>query len=177
VGEADEPTASALLRVDQEPVVVCLTPVMAIVNVPLGDRNKGPAHRRRRAGRRESSHRRPGSALMGRGREHPNRAGCSPSCRSQASGRSLPPRMVASRRSRSSRDSEHPERNLVRPSAASRPSILRHKPGSSQPPASADGDTSKQDQRTVRDRRLLTCWSGFGCQLDPVGRGVGGQLG
>jgi hypothetical protein len=52
VGEADEPTASALLRVDQQPVVVCLTPVMAIVNVLLGDLNKGPAHRHRPAGRR-----------------------------------------------------------------------------------------------------------------------------
>jgi hypothetical protein len=47
VGEAGQPTASALLRVDQQPVVVCLAPVMAIVNVVLGDAKKGPAHQRR----------------------------------------------------------------------------------------------------------------------------------
>jgi hypothetical protein len=71
VGETGEPTASALLRVDQQPAVVCLTPVMAIVNVLLGEVNKGPAHRRRPTGRRGSAHGRPGSALMGRDRRAP----------------------------------------------------------------------------------------------------------
>jgi hypothetical protein len=37
VGEAVEPTASALLRVHQQPVMVCLAPVMAVVDVRLGD--------------------------------------------------------------------------------------------------------------------------------------------
>jgi len=67
-----------------------------------------------------------------------------------------PPRAAACRADRVIDDvtryrrSEHPERNLVRPPAASsHPSILRHKPGSSQPPASADGNTGKQDQLTV----------------------------
>lgn len=34
---ADEPTASAVLRVDLEAVAVCLTPVTAVVVVRLGD--------------------------------------------------------------------------------------------------------------------------------------------
>jgi hypothetical protein len=56
VSEAAEPTALALLRVDQQPVVVCLTPVMAVVNILLGDINKGPAHRGHHAGRCGSGH-------------------------------------------------------------------------------------------------------------------------
>ncbi len=36
-GEPGEPTASAVLRVDLQPVVVCLPSVVAIVEVCLGD--------------------------------------------------------------------------------------------------------------------------------------------
>ncbi len=65
VDEAGEPTASALLRVDQRPVVVCLAPVTAIVNVLLGDVNKGPGRRQCPTGHPGSAHGHPGSAPMG----------------------------------------------------------------------------------------------------------------
>ncbi len=35
--DAGEPTALAVLRVDKQPVVMCLPPVVKIVRVPLGD--------------------------------------------------------------------------------------------------------------------------------------------